>query len=129
MVEAEMRGGLYEQRVREGMVFGRFQFGDFPVTGYRDSRGRMLENPETRRTYPAVCQPCTLKRDCEALELSVSPALAWRQLGLLDQKGVPTRRGIIFSFFNQGEGLAIAAALEEPDLLVQDVQEFFADLR
>jgi superfamily II DNA/RNA helicase len=129
VVEAEMRGRLYEQWVREGMVFGRFRFDDFPVTGYRDSKGRSLENPETRRTYPAVCQPCTLKGDCEALELSVSPALAWRQLGLVDQKGVPTRRGIIFSFFNQGEGLAIAAALEDPDYPIEDLVFDLANLR
>jgi superfamily II DNA/RNA helicase len=128
-VEAEMRGRLHEQWVREGMVFGRFRFDDFPVTGYRDSHGRALENPETRRTYPAVCQPCTLKGDCEALELSVSPALAWRQLGLVDQKGAPTRRGIIFSFFNQGEGLAIAAALEEPDYPIEDLVFDLANLR
>jgi hypothetical protein len=129
VVEAEMKGHLYEQRVREGMVFGRFRFGDFPVTGYQDSQGRILENPETRRTYPAVCQSCSLKADCEALELSVSPALAWRQLGLVDQKGVPTRRGIIFTFFNQGEGLAIAAALEEPDYPIEDLVFDLANLR
>jgi hypothetical protein len=129
VVEAEMRGRLYGQRVREGMVFGRFRFDDFPVTGYRDSLGHSLENPETRRTYPAACQPCTLKGDCEALELSVSPALAWRQLGLVDQKGVPTRRGIIFSFFNQGEGLAIAAALEESDYPLEDLVFDLANLR
>jgi superfamily II DNA/RNA helicase len=129
VVEDEMRGRLYEQSVREGMVFGRFRFDDFPVTGYRDSHGRVLENPETRRAYPAVCQSCTLRADCEALELSVSPALAWRQLGLVDQKGVPTRRGIIFSFFNQGEGLAIAAALEEPDYPIEDLIFDLANLR
>jgi superfamily II DNA/RNA helicase len=129
VVEAEMRGRLYEQCVREGIVFGRFRFDDFPVTGYRDSHGRVLENPETRRAYPAVCQSCTLRADCEALELSVSPALAWRQLGLVDQKGVPTRRGIIFSFFNQGEGLAIAAALEEPDYPIEDLIFDLANLR
>jgi superfamily II DNA/RNA helicase len=129
VVEAEMRGRLYEHWVREGMVFGRFRFDDFPVTGYQDSQGRILENPDTRRTYPAVCQPCTLKGDCEALELSISPALAWRQLGLVDQKGVPTRRGIVFSFFNQGEGLAIAAALEEPDYPIEDLVFDLANLR
>jgi len=129
VVEAEMRGRLHEQWVQEGMVFGRFRFNDFPVTGYRDSHGRTLENPETRRTYPAVCQPCTRKGDCETLELSVSPALAWRQLGLVDQKGVPTRRGIIFGFFNQGEGLAIAAALEEPDYPIEDLVFDLANLR
>jgi superfamily II DNA/RNA helicase len=129
VVEAEMKGRLHEQWVREGMVFGRFRFDDFPVNGYRDSHGRVLENPETRRTYPAVCQSCTLKADCEALELSVSPALAWRQLGLVDQKGAPTRRGIIFTFFNQGEGLAIAAALEEPDYPTEDLIFDLANLR
>jgi len=129
VVETEMRGRLHEQWFRDGMVFGRFRFNDFPVTGYRDRRGRILENPETRRTYPAVCQPCNLKTDCEALELSVSPALAWRQLGLVDQKGVPTRRGIIFSFFNQGEGLAVAAALEEPDYSIEDLIFDLANLR
>ncbi|MBV9875526.1 MAG: hypothetical protein JO025_12410, partial [Verrucomicrobia bacterium] len=129
VVEAEMRGRLHERSVREGMVFGRFRFDDFPVTGYRDSRGCTLENPETRRTYPVVCQPCTLKGDCEALELSISPALAWRQLGLVDQNGAPTRRGIIFSFFNQGEGLAIAAALEEADYPIEDLVFDLANLR
>jgi superfamily II DNA/RNA helicase len=129
VVEAEMRGRLYEQWIREGMIFGRFRFNDLPATGYRDSHGRTLENPDTRRTYPAVCQPCALKGDCEALELSVSPALAWRQLGLVDQKGAPTRRGIIFSFFNQGEGLAIAAALEEPDYPLEDLVFDLANLR
>jgi superfamily II DNA/RNA helicase len=129
VVEAEMKGRLYEQWVREGMVFGRFRFDDFPVTGYRDSQGRILESPETRRTYPAVCQSCSLKADCEALELSVSPALAWRELGLVDAKGVPTRRGIIFTFFNQGEGLAIAAALEEPDYSIEDLIFDLANLR
>ena len=129
VVEAEMKGRLHEPPVRESMVFGRFRFDDLPVTGYRDSRGRILENPETRRTYPAVCQPCNLKADCEALELSVSPALAWRQLSLVDQKGVPTRRGIIFSFFNQGEGLAVAAALEEPDYPIDDLVFDLANLR
>jgi superfamily II DNA/RNA helicase len=129
VVEAEMRGRLHEQWVRDGMIFGRFRFSDVPVTGYRDGRGRVLASPETRRTYPVVCQPCRLKADCEALELSVSPALAWRQLGLVDPKGVPTRRGIIFSFFNQGEGLAIAAALEEPDYAIEDLIFDLANLR
>jgi hypothetical protein len=129
IVEAEMKGRLHEQCVRDGMIFGRFRFAGLPVTGYRDDRGRILENPETRRTYPAVCQPCALKADCEALELSVSPALAWRQLGLVDQRGVPTRRGIIFSFFNQGEGLAIAAALEESDYPIEDLVFDLANLR
>ena len=129
IIEAEMSGRFHEEHIREGVVFGRFRFAGYSVTGYRDSQGRLLENPETRRTYPAVCQPCLYKAECEALELSVSPALAWRQLGLVDQKGMPTRRGIIFSFFNQGEGLAIAAALEQPDYAIEDLIFDLANLR
>jgi len=129
VIEAEMKGRLHEQCPRDGVVFGRFRFAGCPAIGYRDSRGRVLENPETRRSYPTVCQPCARKADCEALELSVSPALAWRQLGLVDQKGVPTRRGIIFSFFNQGEGLAIAAALEQSDFSIEDLIFDLANLR
>jgi superfamily II DNA/RNA helicase len=129
VIETEMRGRLHEQHTRDGVIFGRFRFAEIPVTGYRDSRGRLLENPESRQTYPAVCQPCLYKPECEALDLSVSPALAWRQLALVDQKGIPTRRGIIFSFFNQGEGLAIAAALEQPDYTIEDLIFDLANLR
>jgi hypothetical protein len=129
VIETEMRGRLHEQHTRDGVIFGRFRFAEFPVTGYRDSRERLLENPESRRTYPAVCQPCSYKAECEALDLSVSPALAWRQLGLVDQKGIPTRRGIIFSFFNQGEGLAVAAALEQADYTIEDLIFDLANLR
>ena len=32
---------------------------------------------------------------------SCLPAYAWRRLGLIDAAGVPTRRGILFSFFHQ----------------------------
>ena len=39
-------------------------------------------------------------------------ALLWRRLGLVDAAGVPTLRGRIVSFFTQGDGLAIAAALD-----------------
>src|SRR5258707_8150087 len=129
VIETEMKGRLHEQHTRNGVIFGRFRFAEIPVTGYRDNRGRLLENPESRQTYPAVCQPCLYKAECEALDLSVSPALAWRQLGLVDQKGIPTRRGIIFSFFNQGEGLAIAAALEQQDYTIEDLIFDLANLR
>jgi hypothetical protein len=129
IVEAEMKGQLYEHFTRDGVIFGRFRFSDIPITGYRDSRGRVLDNPVDRRAYPPVCQPCLFKSECEGLELSISPALAWRQLGLVDQQGVPTRRGIVFSFFNQGEGLAIAAALEQPDYAIEDLIFDLANLR
>src|SRR5262249_18293987 len=43
--------------------------------------------------------------------------------------GRPTRRGIVFSFFNQGEGLAIAAGLEQSDYTIEDLVFDLANLR
>jgi len=59
----------------------------------------------------------------------VTPAFAWRQLGLIDESGNPTRRGTLFSFFNHGEGLAIAAALENADYPVEDLVFDLGNLR
>jgi superfamily II DNA/RNA helicase len=129
LVAKEIEGEYHEFNVRQKTAYGRFRFGNVPAQGYLDAAGRYLHNPELRRTYPQVCQRCVCKPECEALDLSVSPAFAWRQLGLVDEKGVPTRRGIIFSFFNQGEGLAVAAGLEQSDYLVSDLIFDLADLR
>jgi hypothetical protein len=63
------------------------------------------------------------------MELSMTPAFAWRQLGLIDESGKPTRRGVLFSFFNQGEGLAIAAALEDVSYPVEELVFDLANLR
>lgn len=58
-----------------------------------------------------------------------SPAAIWRRLGLIDASGVPTRRGVIVSFFHQGEGLAVAAGLEEATLPVEELALLLANLR
>jgi hypothetical protein len=59
----------------------------------------------------------------------LSPAQAWFRLGLIDWEGKPTQRGRIFSFFNYGEGLAIAAALEEKSYDVSELVFDLANLR
>src|SRR6185295_9302891 len=60
-------------------------------------------------------------------------ALLWRRLKLIDQEGNPTLRGRIVSFFMQGDGLAIAAALEDEtyplDELVYDLANLDAGFR
>jgi hypothetical protein len=48
---------------------------------------------------------------------------------LIDPSGRPTRRGIIFSFFQHAEGLAIAAALEEEKYGIDDLIFDLANLR
>jgi hypothetical protein len=58
-----------------------------------------------------------------------SPAYAWRYLGLVEADGTPTTRGIIFSFFHGGEGLAIAAALEDETYPISDLLFDLANVR
>jgi hypothetical protein len=124
-IGGEFGGGLERREI----IFARFRFGNVPAQGYLDSAGRLLGNPETRRTYPALCRDCYFRAECESLDLSITPAFAWRQLGLIDQNGVATRRGVICSFFNQAEGLAIAAALEQEDYGIEDLIFDLGNLR
>jgi hypothetical protein len=48
---------------------------------------------------------------------------------LIDESGKPTRRGVLFSFFNHGEGLAIGAALEAADYPLEDLVFDLGNLR
>jgi superfamily II DNA/RNA helicase len=129
LVARQVEGEFHDFVVRQNTAYARFRFGGMPARGHLDVHGRYLANPKLRRSYPQVCQRCASRPECEALDLAVSPALAWRQLGLVNELGIPTRRGIIFSFFNQGEGLAVAAALEQTDYPIQDLVFDLADLR
>jgi superfamily II DNA/RNA helicase len=129
LVALEMGGETVDLIHRNNQVFARFDFGHRLAPGYLDETGRWLENPETQRNYPMVCKECRYRPHCESMELPLTPAIAWRQLGLIDEVGNPTGRGILFSFFNQGEGLAIAAALEHDDYPIEDLLFDLANLR
>jgi hypothetical protein len=48
---------------------------------------------------------------------------------LIDVAGTPTQRGILFSFFHHGEGLAVAAALEDETYPIEDLVFDLANLR
>ena len=48
---------------------------------------------------------------------------------LIDDRGTPTDRGVIFSFFQHGEGLAVAAALEEASYPIDELIWHLANLR
>jgi superfamily II DNA/RNA helicase len=129
LVTHEMGGELWDLVHRDRLVVARFRFDGLEARGYVDEFGHWLADPQTKRDYPEVCQGCKFRAECEGMELSVTPAFAWRQLGLIDESGRPTRRGILFSFFNHGEGLAIAAALEHPDYPVEDLVFDLGNLR
>jgi len=98
-----------------------------------DSHGVALWKPKEREVLPADCARCTLVPVCRELPTASGTALLWRRLGLVDAAGVPTRRGQLVSFFSQGDGLALAAALEDEryplDELIYDVANLDAGFR
>jgi hypothetical protein len=70
---------------------------------------------------------------CRELSTATGVAMLWRRLGLVDAAGVPTLRGQLVSFFSQGDGLGVAAALEDStyslDELIYDLANLDAGFR
>ena len=98
-----------------------------------DRYGVAMWKPVEREVLSADCAQCPLVPVCRELPASTGVALLWRRLGLVDAAGVPTLRGRVVSFFSQGDGLAIAAALEEQayplDELIYDLADLDAGFR
>jgi hypothetical protein len=94
-----------------------------------DSAGKALIDPPERENIPEVCRTCDQLEFDRTAPIANSPAYAWRHLGLVEADGTPTTRGIIFSFFHGGEGLAIAAALEDETYPISDLIYDLANIR
>ncbi len=98
-----------------------------------DAHGVALWKPPEREVLHADCARCDLVSTCLQLSSSTGTALLWRRLGLVDAGGAPTQRGQVVSFFSQGDGLAIAAALEDTayplDELIYDLANLDAGFR
>jgi hypothetical protein len=58
-----------------------------------------------------------------------SAAHAWRKLGLVDPSGQPTLRGQVFSRFQKGEGLIVAAALQDETYPIDELIMHLANIR
>lgn len=120
---------------KEGLVFAVFDLSDVEVPVYHDSHDRALFQPRER--VIAVKKDTGIQSpDLTAHTASAdrqprpgSPIHTWRSLGLIDEKGAPTRRGEIFSFFQGGEGLAVVAALEDEGYALDDLIQHMANLR
>jgi hypothetical protein len=105
----------------------RYDATPWPV--YLDSSGAALISPPERTVS---LEPETSPAPAGGLPVSLPPhsaAFAWRQLGLVAPDGVPTRRGEIFSIFSGGEGLAIAAALEDLSYPTHEIVRHLANVR
>jgi superfamily II DNA/RNA helicase len=116
--------------VRGATVSALVDFSGIPVPVIRDGAGRALWNPE-RRTVEVESETHYTDEATGEVRGSAAgtPAHAWRQLGLIDDRGFPTERGIIFSFFQHGEGLAVAAALEDATYPIDELLWHLANLR
>ena len=114
-------------------IVAHVSLGELTMRVAVDQYGVALWKPAEREVLPQDCAHCSLVAVCRQLPTSTGTALLWRRLGLVDVTGVPTRRGQIVSFFQQGDGLAIAAALEDEsyplDELVYDVANLDAGFR
>jgi hypothetical protein len=130
LLETLTGGRVVEIAERGGALRARLDFAEVQVQAVPDAAGAGLWGGPERQAYPPECQGCPQLSVCES-ELSPrrSPALAWRQLGLVDDCGTPTRRGVIFSFFHKGEGLAVAAALEDETYDLETLALDLANLR
>ena len=106
------------------------KFDRVPVMAQADSAGFFLIKPETRSIeIKAETHYADESTGDEINPAKGSAAFAWRQLGLIDSGGKPTERGMIFSFFPHGEGLAVAAALEDEFYPIDELIWHLANLR
>ena len=124
-------GGVVDEFVRRGDVLSaRIDFSRVPDRGL--ARLVRPDFSSTRRSarrfrWSAAVAP-ELEHD-QTVEIVASPAFAWRRLGLVEPDGTPTRRGVVFGFFQGGEGLAIAAALEDETYPIDDLVFDLANIR
>jgi hypothetical protein len=93
-----------------------------------DSHRVPIWKPIYREVLPPDCARCSLVPVCRELSTSTGVALLWRRLGLVDAAGNPTLRGQVVSFFSQGDGLAIAAGLEEETYPLEELIYDLANL-
>ena len=122
-------GTLADLETRGRQLFARMHFEQQPAMAWIDSHGSALLDPPEKRDIPLPCRGCAERDWCGSIEIVSTAAFDWRKLGLISEDGTPTRRGILFSFFQQGEGLAIAAALEDERYAIDDLIFDLANLR
>jgi len=122
-------GEIAEIVTRGDTIYARIDFSSVLVLAYGDSQGRALHEPPEREALPLVCRNCSELLHDQTIEITDSPAYAWRKLGLVENDGTPTRRGVVFTFFHAGEGLAVAAALEDEAYPIENLVFDLANIR
>ncbi len=114
-----------------GSIFARLDISNSKIKTVCDSYGARLFNPKTRAVDVShegdFAKLSGLGRELRARGESV--AEVWQRMGLIGPGARPTLRGRIFSFFNGGEGLAVAAAIGDETYALEDLAFDVANLR
>ena len=126
LLESQWSPGFFHSTACHGAnLMARLSLANIPVSAIILPDGTALLDPPRRRVS-------------SSFEVGESPvfnpapgsaAYAWRKLGLVDDCGSPTPRGRLFSRFQGGEGLMVAAALEDLAYPVEDIVTHLANLR
>ena len=116
---------IVEQREQ---IYAHLGLGEQLVKALVDRHGVPLWRPRERDVVPDDCGRCEWVDRCKQLPTGTGTAMLWRRLELVDATGVPTRRGRITSCFSGGDGLAVAAALEDPGYPLDELLYDLADL-
>ncbi|HEY7167832.1 MAG TPA: DEAD/DEAH box helicase [Candidatus Binatia bacterium] len=122
-------GTIVDWIMRGNLISIRLDYGNVPISAHVDSLGKALVNSPERENLAEVCRTCDQLEHDKNVPIVNSPAYAWRSLGLVEADGTPTTRGMIFSFFHGGEGLAVAAALEDETYPIRDLVFDLANVR
>jgi len=117
----------------ENRIVALVSLANMPMSVPVDKYGVPLWNPVIREILPPDCAVCEQVDTCRRIPTTTGTALLWRRLGLVEADGKPTLRGRIVSFFQQGYGLAIAAAMEDTGYplneLIYDIANLDAGFR
>jgi hypothetical protein len=122
-------GVIVDWIMRGNLISVRLDYANVPVNAHIDSAGNALIDPPERENLPEVCRGCDQLEHDKTVAIVNSPTYAWRHLGLVEPDGTPTRRGMIFSFFHGGEGLAVAVALEDETYPIEELVFDLANIR
>ncbi|MGE5207806.1 MAG: DEAD/DEAH box helicase [Alphaproteobacteria bacterium] len=122
-------GTIVDWVMRGNLMSVRLDYADLPINAHIDSTGNALIEPPERENLPPVCRTCDQLEHDKTVAIVNSPTYAWRHLGLIEPDGTPTTRGMIFSFFHGGEGLAVAAALEDETYPIDELVFDLANIR
>ena len=122
-------GTIVDWIMRGNLISVRLDYANVPVNAHIDSAGNALIDPPERENLPDVCRACDQLEHDKTVAIVNSPTYAWRHLGLVEPDGTPTRRGMIFSFFHGGEGLAVAVALEDETYPIDELVFDLANIR